>query len=36
MSEQIMESLTDEEHEELMLLSEHAVAPPFSASAKAV
>jgi hypothetical protein len=36
MTEQFMEDLTNEEHERLMLMSEHAVAPPLSPAAQAV
>jgi hypothetical protein len=36
MTEQLMEDLTNEEHERLMLMSEHAVAPPLSPAAQAV
>jgi hypothetical protein len=31
-----MEDLTNEEHEALLLMSEHAIAPPLSPAAKAV
>ena len=36
MTEQLMDDLTNEEHEALILMSEHAVAPPLSPDAKAV
>ena len=36
MTDQIMETLTNEEHERLLLMSEHAIAPPLSAAAQAV
>jgi hypothetical protein len=36
MTEQLMENLTNEEHERLLLMSEHAIAPPLSPAAQAV
>ena len=36
MTEQFMEDLTNEEHEALLLMSEHAIAPPLSPAAQAV
>ena len=36
MAEQLMDSLSNEEHERLLLMSEHAIAPPLSAAAQAV
>ena len=36
MTDQIMETLTNEEHERLLLMSEHAIAPPLSPAAQAV
>ena len=36
MADQIMETLTNEEHERLLLMSEHAIAPPLSPAAQAV
>ena len=36
MTEQLMDDLTNEEHEALLLMSEHAIAPPLSPAAKAV
>jgi len=36
MTDQLMEDLTNEEHEALLLMSEHAIAPPLSPAAKAV
>jgi len=36
MTDQIMETLTNEEHERLLLMSEHAIAPPLSAAAQAI
>jgi hypothetical protein len=36
MTDQLMDNLTNEEHEELLLMSEHAIAPPLSAAADAV
>ena len=36
MTDQLMDDLTNEEHEALLLMSEHAVAPPLSLAAKAV
>jgi hypothetical protein len=36
MTEQLMENLTNEEHEALLLMSEHAIAPPLSPAAQAV
>jgi hypothetical protein len=35
-AEQLMENLSNEEHEQLLLMSEHAVGPPLSATAQAV
>ena len=36
MTEQLMDNLTNEEHEALLLMSEHAIAAPLSAAARAV
>jgi hypothetical protein len=36
MTEQLMENLTNEEHKRLLLMSEHAIAPPLSPAAQAV
>jgi hypothetical protein len=36
MTEQFMEDLTNEEHEALLLMSEHGIAPPLSPAAQAV
>ena len=36
MTDQLMDDLTNEEHEALLLMSEHAIAPPLSPAAKAV
>ncbi len=36
MADQIMETLTNEEHERLLLMSEHAIAPPLSPAAQAI
>jgi hypothetical protein len=36
MTEQLMEDLTNEEHEALLLMSEHAIAAPLSPAAQAV
>ena len=36
MAEQLMENLSNEEHEQLLLMSEHAVGPSLSATAQAV
>ena len=36
MTEQLMDNLTNEEHEALLLMSEHAIASPLSPAAKAV
>ena len=36
MTEQLMDNLSNEEHEALLLMSEHAIAPPLSPAAKAV
>jgi hypothetical protein len=36
MTEQLMEDLTNEEHEALLLMSEHGIAAPLSAAAQAV
>ena len=36
MADQIMETLTNEEHERLLLMSEHAIAPTLSPAAQAV
>jgi hypothetical protein len=36
MTEQLMDDLTNEEHEALLLMSEHAIAPPLSPAAQAV
>ena len=36
MTDQLMDDLTNEEHEALLLMSEHGIAPPLSAAADAV
>ena len=36
MTEQLMDDLTNEEHEALLLMSEHAIAAPLSPAAQAV
>ena len=36
MTEQLMDNLSNEEHEALLLMSEHAIAPPLSPAAQAV
>jgi hypothetical protein len=36
MTEQLMENLTNEEHEALLLMSEHGIAAPLSPAAQAV
>ena len=36
MTDQLMDNLTNEEHEALLLMSEHAIAPPLSPAAKSV
>jgi hypothetical protein len=36
MTDQLMDNLTNEEHEALLLMSEHAIAPPLSPAAQAV
>ena len=36
MTDQLMDDLTNEEHEALLLMSEHAIAPPLSPAAQAV
>ena len=36
MTDQLMDDLTNEEHEALLLMSEHAIAPPLSPAADAV
>ena len=36
MTDQLMDNLTNEEHEALLLMSEHAIAPPLSPAARAV
>jgi len=36
MTDQLMDDLSNEEHEALLLMSEHAIAPPLSPAAKAV
>ena len=36
MTDQLMDNLTNEEHEALLLMSEHAIAAPLSPAAKAV
>ena len=36
MTDQLMDDLTNEEHEALLLMSEHAIAAPLSPAAKAV
>ena len=36
MTDQLMDDLTNEEHEALLLMSEHGIAPPLSPAAKAV
>lgn len=36
MTEQLMDDLTNEEHESLLLMSEHGIAAPLSPAAKAV
>jgi hypothetical protein len=36
MTEQLMEDLTNEEHEALLLMSEHGIAAPLSPAAQAV
>jgi hypothetical protein len=36
MTEQLMDDLTNEEHEALLLMSEHGIAAPLSPAAKAV
>ena len=36
MTDQLMDDLTNKEHEALLLMSEHAIAPPLSPAAKAV
>ena len=36
MAEQLMDTLSNEEHERLLLMSEHAIAPPLSPAAQAV
>ena len=36
MTDQLMDDLTNEEHETLLLMSEHGVAAPLSAAARAV
>jgi len=36
MTEQLMENLSNEEHERLLLMSEHAVAAPLSSAAQEV
>ena len=36
MTDQLMDDLTNEEHEALLLMSEHAIAPPLSPAARAV
>ena len=36
MTEQLMEDLTNEEHESLLLMSEHGIAAPLSPAAQAV
>jgi hypothetical protein len=35
-ADQIIKTLTNEEHERLLLMSEHAIAPPLSPAAQAV
>ena len=36
MTDQLMDDLTNEEHEALLLMSEHAIVPPLSPAAQAV
>jgi hypothetical protein len=36
MTDQLMDDLTNEEHEALLMMSEHAIAPPLSAAADVV
>jgi hypothetical protein len=36
MTDQLMDNLTNEEHEALLLMSEHAIAPPLLPAAQAV
>ena len=36
MTDQLMDDLTNEEHEALLLMSEHGIAPPLSPAAQAV
>ena len=36
MTDQLMDDLSNEEHEALLLMSEHAIAPPLSPAAQAV
>lgn len=36
MTEQLMDNLSNEEHEALLLMSEHGIAAPFSPTTKAV
>jgi hypothetical protein len=36
MTEQLMDTLSNEEHERLLLMSEHAIAAPLSPAAQAV
>lgn len=36
MTEQLMDTLSNEEHEHLLLMSEHAIEPPLSPAAQAV
>ena len=36
MTEQLMDSLSNKEHERLLLMSEHGIAPPLSPAASAV